>query len=116
MGLNVNLYIKKQILFIKLKGEMDQLTSDELRLRLNEIIVKYNIKNLVFNMRDVTFIDSSGIGIIIGRYNQLKLIGGKIYLCELNETIERIILLSGLNRICTIKDTEEAVRWNLEMA
>lgn len=110
MSLNVSLFIKKDSLFINLKGEMDQYTSDDLRLKLNEIIFKYHIKNLIFNMKDVTFLDSSGIGIIIGRYNQIKNDNGKIYLVELNEYLKKVVQLSGLTRICEIKDSIDQVK------
>jgi stage II sporulation protein AA (anti-sigma F factor antagonist) len=102
-------------LYVKLEGDMDQLTSNNLRIKLNEAIVKYKIKNLVLNLKNVNFIDSSCIGVIIGRYSQIKNNGGIIYLCELNEKLYRIIQLSGLTKICVIKDTEESVRWNLEV-
>lgn len=113
MSLDVNMFIKKDFLFVKLRGEMDQYTSDELRIKLNEIIVKYQISNVIFNLKNITFLDSSGIGIIIGRYNQVKNKGGKIYLVELNETIKKIVLLSGLNRICEIKESEETLKYTL---
>ncbi len=106
MGLGVNLLIRGKTLFIRLKGELDQKSSDDLRFKLNELIIKYHLKNLVFNMQNLEFMDSSGIGIIIGRYNQIKENGGKIYLCELNDQIRKIINLSGLTRICTIKESE----------
>jgi stage II sporulation protein AA (anti-sigma F factor antagonist) len=59
-------------------------------------------------MKDLSFMDSTGIGIIIGRYNQLKLKSGKVILCSINKSVERIILLSGLPRICIIKENEES--------
>ena len=68
-----------------------------------QIIKEKNVKNIVLNLKELTFLDSTGIGIIIGRYNQLKMKGGKVLLCSINKNIERIILLSGLPRICIIK-------------
>lgn len=106
MGLTVNYYMRKKHLFVRLKGELDQQTCNEMRIHLCEIIDKYDVKNLVFNLAELDFMDSSGIGIIIGRYNQLKLKGGKIILCSLNRYVEKIVILSGLPRICGIKDSE----------
>lgn len=114
MSLSVNLYLRKNTLFIRLKGEMDQDTCRELRVKLLEVIVKYDVINIVFNLKDLEFLDSSGIGIIIGRYNQLKSKGGKVILCNLNDNIEKIIILSGLPKICTIKDSEESAKYYLE--
>jgi stage II sporulation protein AA (anti-sigma F factor antagonist) len=53
--------------------------------------------------------DSSGIGVILGRYNQVKRQGGVLLVCNLNNTIERIVRLSGLYKILVItKDEEQA--------
>ena len=65
--------------------------------------------HLVFNFERLTFLDSSGIGLIIGRYQQLKVIGGDVTICNLNDKIERIIRISGLMKICKIRDNEESV-------
>lgn len=108
--LNVNLLINKNSLYVKLDGEMDQHSSDTFRIKLNEIIVRNDIKNLIFNMENLDFMDSSLIGIIIGRYNQLRQNNGKIYICEVNDNIKRIISISGLNKICKILDTEYLVK------
>ncbi len=60
MSLNVNLYLRKNTLFIRLKGEMDQETCCELRVKLLEVIVKYEVVNIVFNLKELEFMDSSG--------------------------------------------------------
>lgn len=104
--LQSSFYVFKNILIIRLKGELDQNETDDLRIRINEIMVKNNISNIIFNLRELEFMDSSGIGIIIGRYCQIKN-KGQIILCEINRSIEKIISLSGLMRICGIKDSEQ---------
>ena len=65
-------------------------------------------------MKELNFLDSSGIGFIIGRYHQLKFKDGDITLCQINSKIEKIIYVSGLAKICKIRDTEEAVLIALE--
>lgn len=109
MSLSVHLFIKKDTLFIRLKGELDHHTSIELRERINILMSEYHIKNIVFNMKELGFMDSSGIGVILGRYNQVKRENGILIVCNLNNTIERIIRLSGLYKILVIaKDEEQA--------
>ena len=88
-------------------GEMDQENVGSLRDKLVKIINDKNIKHLVFNLKELTFMDSTGVGIIIGRYNQLKSKNGKVILCDINKNIQKIILLSGLSRICIFKENEE---------
>ena len=65
------------MMFIRLIGEMDQENIGNLRDKLISIIKEKNVRDVVFNLKELTFMDSTGIGIIIGRYNQLKFKGGK---------------------------------------
>ena len=114
MRLNVKFFTRKNTMYLRISGEMDQGSVGNLKEKLVQIIKEKNIKNIVFNMKELTFLDSTGIGIIIGRYNQLKTKGGKVILCSINRNIERIILLSGLPRICVIKENEEDAQFYLE--
>lgn len=113
MSLEVSMYIKQDTVFTRFKGELDEMSVTDIRTKLNEILNKYDVKNIVFNLHDLNFMDSSGIGMIIGRYNQVKDKKGKIILCDLNSNIERIIVMSGLLKICTLRDTESSARWFL---
>lgn len=114
--LNVQMLIKKNILYVRLDGELDQHTVDNLRVRVTELIEKYHIKYLVLNFNKLQFMDSSGVGFIIGRCNRLKREKGQVILCSLNENIKRIIQLSGLSRICLISESEEKVNEILGVA
>ena len=107
MRLKVNYYIRQNIVFIRIYGELDQDTVGQVKNKIIEVIDKYNIKSVVFNLYELEFMDSTGIGMIIGRYNQIKKKGGKIILCSLNKQIQKIVMLSGLSRICEIKNSEE---------
>lgn len=107
MSLTVSLAIKKNRLLIRLKGELDQSNVEGLRNRINEVTKKYQIKYLVFNLENLQFMDSSGIGFIIGRYGEIRRIGGKVAICAMNETIYKIFKLSGLSRICLIAKNED---------
>ena len=114
MSLSVKFFMRKNSMYIRMSGEMDQESVGNLKDKLIQIIKEKNVKNIVFNLKDLTFLDSTGIGIIIGRYNQLKVKQGKVILCSINRNIERIILLSGLPRICLIKQNEEEAQFYLE--
>ncbi len=113
MALEVNMCIKQDTIFARFKGDLDEASSKDVRSKLSDLLKKYNIKNIVFNLQELTFLDSSGIGMIIGRYNQIIERDGKIILCEINQHIERIILMSGLLKICTLRETEASARWFL---
>lgn len=114
--LNTEIFIKRNILYIRFNGELDQKNVDGLRFKVVELIDKYHIKYLVFNFKKLSFMDSSGIGFIIGRYNHLKKINGSIFLCSMNDQIRRLVMLSGLARICQLKKDEEEVNIFLGVA
>ena len=116
MGLNMQMAIRKNRLFLRLTGELDQAVTENLKIRVSEIIDKYMIKHVIINMDKLQFMDSSGIGFIIGRYAQVKRREGKIVICSMNDIIERIVVLSGLKRICLIAASEEEAENYLEVA
>jgi stage II sporulation protein AA (anti-sigma F factor antagonist) len=112
----MEMFIKRDILYLRFEGEFDQSSVMKFKYKIIELIEKYRIKHVVFNFRKLNFMDSSGIGFIIGRYNFLKKINGKVFICSMNEQIRRIVLLSGLAKICVIKDDEIDVNRYLGVA
>ena len=114
--LNTEIFIKRNILYIRFDGELDQKNVEGLRFKIIELIEKYHIKYLVFNFEKLKFMDSSGIGFIIGRYNYLKKVNGSVILCSMNDQIRRLVMLSGLARICQLRKNEEEVNKILGVA
>jgi stage II sporulation protein AA (anti-sigma F factor antagonist) len=109
MTLRSEMFIKRHILYVRLDGELDQHSVENIRIRIMELIDKYMIKYLVFNFKKLQFMDSSGVGLIIGRYNRLKKERGEVILCSMNDSIRRLVMLSGLSKICMIKQDEDEV-------
>lgn len=109
MALNVGVFIKKEVLILRLKGELDEVSVSSLRAKISNYIDDYKIKHLVLNLEYLDFMDSSGIGFIIGRYHQLKRANGDVTLCCLNNKVEKIIKFSGLAKICIIRESEHSV-------
>ncbi len=101
--------MKRDILILRLKGELDDVSVVDLRLRISNYIDDYKINHLVLNLQDLSFLDSSGIGFIIGRYHQLRKRNGDITISNVNSRIERIIYVSGLAKICKMRESEDAV-------
>ncbi len=105
----MGVYVKRDILILRLKGELDDVSVVDLRLRISNYIDDYKINHLVLNLQDLSFLDSSGIGFIIGRYHQLRKRNGDITISNVNSRIERIIYVSGLAKICKMRESEDAV-------
>lgn len=88
-----------KILIIKLCGELDHHSCDYIRDKIdNEIEIK-NPQNIVFDMSNLNFMDSSGIGVIIGRYKLILSKGGKTAISCMKPQIKRIYEICGLKKI-----------------
>ncbi len=86
-------------LVAKLKGEIDHHTAPKLKDSLEREIELRNIQNIVLDFDGVTFMDSSGIGVIVGRYKQISALGGKIMIIRVKPQVDKILELSGLKTI-----------------
>ena len=86
-------------LVVKLEGEIDQSCAAEIRTDIDREIQLKNVRNLILDFAGVTFMDSSGIGVIIGRYKQIKARGGKTMIFRARPQVDKILELSGLKKI-----------------
>lgn len=86
-------------LVVKLSGELDQHWAVELREEIDREISMRHIQNLVFDLAEVTFMDSSGIGVIIGRYKQIKARGGKTLLVRAQPQVDKLLELAGIKKL-----------------
>lgn len=103
------LYIGKSALVVKIEGELDQHSAVELRRSLDERI-SLGCDNLVFDLGRLEFMDSSGIGVIIGRYKNVTALGGRAAIAAAKPQVERIIRLSAIDKIIPLyKDVDEAI-------
>lgn len=98
---------KNKTLIILVSGEIDHHTSKEIRRQTENAIIQMGCRNLIFNFEFVDFMDSSGIGMLIGRYKQLHALGGRISIVCVKENIYEIIQLSGLTKLFPIFDSIE---------
>lgn len=96
-------------LVVCLSGEIDQYAVAVLKEKIDIEIEVASKKNLIFDLRDVTLMDSSGIGLILGRYKLVKMCGGGVALCGAPPTVKKIIDLSGITKIIPhYKNRQEA--------
>ena len=99
MSITVSLYVENQVLYVNLNGELDHHTSDQLRSRLNTVMSESQIKHIVFNLKHLDFMDSSGIGMLMGRYKSIQKNSGKVAITGLQPTVKKIVQMSGLHKI-----------------
>ncbi len=86
-------------LVVKLTGEIDHHTAPKLRDVIDREISINNTKNVVLDFDGVSFMDSSGIGVIVGRYKQISARGGKIMLIRVKPQVDKILEISGLKKL-----------------
>ena len=97
-----NFAIIDNYLCIRMPKEIDQHHATHIRQRADELLVDEKVKNVVFDFENTTFMDSSGIGIIIGRYRKISCFGGKVYGIHANERITRMLKTSGMHSVIEI--------------
>ena len=90
---------KGGVLTVQLSGELDQRRADQLRRELDELLLDPRVKRLVFDMRDLCFMDSAGIGLMIGRYKRMRSRGGTVAVTRAGARVDKIFELAGLYQI-----------------
>lgn len=86
-------------LLIKFFGEVDSDKTQLYRFKIRDEMIKYGPRLLLFDFKEVTFLDSAGIGLLLGRYNEISKIRGTVGLINLNPYIKKIMKISGLFQI-----------------
>ncbi|MBP1756982.1 MAG: hypothetical protein H6Q59_3380 [Firmicutes bacterium] len=99
--------INQRCLIIRLNEELDHHNAIRIREKADKLIDRYNIKHIIFDFSGAGFMDSAGIGVIMGRYRKVIFIGGKTAVANVNSAVDRIFRLSGLYKIIEKYDTVE---------
>lgn len=104
----MRLNVKKEgdKLTVTMKGELDQDAAEGVRERLERELDDEKIQRIEFDMRGVAFMDSSGIGVILGRYRRLKKRGGGMDIKNAPKNVERILRMSGVYTLCTKRSNQ----------
>ncbi|TQS74470.1 anti-sigma F factor antagonist [Ornithinibacillus gellani] len=106
MGLNYQFQVQKNVLIVRLAGELDHHESEMLRKSWKDMLYQHGVQHVIVNLEDVTFMDSSGLGVILGRYKEVLQLGGKMVVCALSPSIKRLFEMSGLFKIVQLEETE----------
>jgi stage II sporulation protein AA (anti-sigma F factor antagonist) len=91
-------------LVVRLNCEIDHHTAGEIRDKVEREFSRSPAKNIMFDFTNVTFMDSSGIGMILGRYRTAEMKGGKVFALNINKQLSKIFEMSGLKKIINCFD------------
>lgn len=102
--------VKGETLIICLPEELDHHVASRIRENTDRLFTCKKIRDVVFDYRQTSFMDSSGIGLVMGRYREVRYLKGDIYIVGVNDKIARILEISGLYRVAKQrKNIEEAL-------
>lgn len=90
---------KRDALTVRLTGELDHNAADVLRGELDGLIDETGARRLVLDLSGLEFMDSSGVGLIIGRYKRMKRRGGSVAVRGVDARIDKVLRVSGLYQI-----------------
>ena len=116
MSLEIELEQHRHALIARLKGELDHHTAEFVRSRLEEAISRSEGQHVILSLKELTFMDSSGLGVILGRYKQITAMGGKMLVCHVNPHMYRLFEMSGLFKIVAIEPDEQSALSSLGVA
>ncbi|MBE7082566.1 MAG: STAS domain-containing protein [Clostridiales bacterium] len=91
--------IYENTLYVILSGELDEHSAYQTRVNLDEIFTKPNFNQVIIDLSELEFMDSTGIGVLVGRYKKLKDKNIPIFICNPSSHAERIFKMTGLYEI-----------------
>lgn len=102
MGLNTRYEDKDKLLIFEITEEIDHHTTEKIRRKMDNEIKRHMPKKIIFDFNQVTFMDSAGIGMLIGRYKTIRMLGGGAELINVKPSIKKIFEMCGLLKIIPI--------------
>ena len=100
--MNIKYEDEDKLVVFEITEEIDHHTTEKIRRKMDNEIERYMPKQVIFNFDKVTFMDSAGIGMLIGRYKTIKMLGGTAELINVNPSIKKIFEMCGLLKIIPI--------------
>lgn len=91
-------------LTIHVPAELDHYNAEPLKRGADRLLQSRNIRRIIFDFSGTQFMDSSGIGVIIGRYKNIKFMGGSVMAIHVSDRIRKILTLAGLYKVLEMED------------
>lgn len=111
--------ITEDILTAHIKGDIDHHSASALRNSIDEALKKFKCRYLIMDFSDVEFMDSSGIGVVLGRYKKLVKTGGRIYISGCSVYIEKLLDMAGVFTLVEkaedLREAESLIRGRKQM-
>jgi stage II sporulation protein AA (anti-sigma F factor antagonist) len=105
--LNIVTSLKRGVLLVRVEGELDMHVATEFRETVDHALELSGVKHVLFNLEAVKFIDSSGLGVLLGRYKKISGLGGIMSATQIQPQVLQIFELSGLLKIIKLYHSEK---------
>ncbi len=102
--LSVNIDICDNHIIARISGEIDHHSAKEIRETIDSATERTSPKKLILDFYGVTFMDSSGIGLVMGRYKLIHALGGELEVTNVSSHIKKVMKISGLDKFAKIKE------------
>ncbi|MTI49185.1 anti-sigma F factor antagonist [Sporosalibacterium faouarense] len=105
--------VKDENLIVRFTGELDHHTAQEIRNKIDNKYKNDMLKNIILDLKGINFMDSSGIGLIMGRYKTTRANDGSLVLINVNSRMEKILTMSGILKIVKVYRNEDEALHNI---
>ncbi len=95
---------KDKLLFFSLEEEIDHHTTKDLRRKMDYEIERHMPKKVIFDFNSVSFMDSAGIGLLLGRYKIVNMLGGEVALINVKKSVKKVLDMCGILKLIHIYD------------
>ena len=106
---NYEIEVRQKTLYVTLCGEIDHHSAVDVRSKIDSAICENGVNKTVLDLSNINFMDSSGLGLIMGRYALMQRLGGELTLKNPNDRVVKIFELAGLGRIIKIENEESEI-------
>ncbi len=95
--------IKEKTLYVRVPGELDHHSADQISREADYLVQTEAVQEILFDFSDTIFCDSSGIGMLMGRYKRMQALGGCVRAIEVQDRVAKILMLSGVLKIIPVE-------------
>ncbi|MEA4923905.1 MAG: anti-sigma F factor antagonist [Syntrophomonadaceae bacterium] len=99
----------RNTLLVRIQGEMDMVVAEKFRHEIDRKLETKKISNLIINLEKVSFIDSSGLGVLIGRYKKIAGLNGRMFIVGASPSVHKILKFSGINKLVSMYSNEQDI-------
>ncbi|WIV10716.1 anti-sigma F factor antagonist [Proteiniborus sp. MB09-C3] len=111
--MRISLDTRDKMLIVNFNGELDHHSAEEIRKEIDKIYFERRLDHIVLDLKKLNFMDSSGIGLIMGRYKNVSDNGGKLYIINASSRVEKILKMSGILKIVQMYNTLDDIPVNI---